>query len=409
MDRDSRVDRSSLRVTTRRSFLRGGVALAAAGSLTSLLAACGDRTGGGGGQALKIGLLAPVTGPVAQEGNALARGFELGVESINADGGVLGEKVTAISENDQGDPAKAVTAARKLIQRDEVNLLFGTITTDTTNAVAKLAGQFKVPFLQVIIGTNVVCDPYFFKLGESSHQVQSVLLPYMRGKYGPKVALVGNDYAFPRKWNEVARRELKPLDADVVSEEYAPLGTSDWAPVIGKLERSKPDWVLASVVGGDAVAFMKQADSLGLLDAAQITGIPLMQDFHPAIGDLVTGRQWALRYTDQLDNARNRAFVDAYRKKHRDRNPISTVTASAYVGLQLVAAAAAEADSVESDKLAAALRGLRAETLYGPQAVGFDAASQTLAAPVRVVEIRAGGKYAPIKDGGVVEERPECE
>jgi ABC-type branched-subunit amino acid transport system substrate-binding protein len=88
---------------------------------------------------------------VAPEGEALRRGFEMGVKLVNGKGGVLGSPVTFTVEDDQGTPSVATTAAKKLIQRDQVTMIFGTITGDTTLAVKQIAAQAKLIFMKAIL------------------------------------------------------------------------------------------------------------------------------------------------------------------------------------------------------------------------------------------------------------------
>src|SRR5690606_8288196 len=124
--------------------LRRATGIAAAFALTASLAACsGGAIGGGSGEgsddAFKVGLIAPLTGPVVQEATALQRGFELAIEKINAEGGVLGKDVEFVMVDDQADAAKSTQLAQRLINQDEVDYIFGTVPGDTTAAVAQVA------------------------------------------------------------------------------------------------------------------------------------------------------------------------------------------------------------------------------------------------------------------------------
>uniref|UniRef100_UPI0039895E06 ABC transporter substrate-binding protein n=1 Tax=Mycetocola sp. TaxID=1871042 RepID=UPI0039895E06 len=256
--------------------LRRTAGIVAAFALTTSLAACsGGAIGGGGGEGaddgLKVGLIAPLTGPVVQEATAMQRGFELAIEKINQEGGVLGQPVEFVMVDDQADAAKSTQLAQRLIDQDEVDYIFGTVPGDTTAAVAQVAESAKVPFSSAILGNAGVCGEYFFPFGEPNAALLNGLVPQMIADHGTSVALIGNDYAFPRGYFDDARTLLEELGANVVLEEYSPLGTADWQPVISKINAASPDWVLTAVVGSDATALVTQADQAGILDSMGFT------------------------------------------------------------------------------------------------------------------------------------------
>jgi ABC-type branched-subunit amino acid transport system substrate-binding protein len=390
----------------------GAAGLAAAGPL----AACGGGSSGGGSstpkQTLTIGLLAPITGPVAPEGEALRRGFEMGVKLVNGKGGVLGSPVTFTVEDDQGTPSVATTAAKKLIQRDQVDMIFGTITGDTTLAVKQIAAQAKLIFMKAILDDyehSDMCSELLFKLGESDAQLLKPSVPFMVSKYGRQVALVGSDYSFPHAYNATAKPLLDAAGAQVVAEEYSPLGTTEWSSVIGKLKAANPDFILSSVVGGDAIALLKQADALGLLKTVGITGVSLNQEFYPAVPDIMNGRYVTVRYTDQLDNSANQVFVQEYRTTYKDTTPIAVVTANAYIGVQLLAAAMNAAGTTDAAKTADQLRKVTmSDTIYGPDQIAFDPNNQILDTAIYLTQIEPGGKYTVRQTAGVTADPTKC-
>jgi ABC-type branched-subunit amino acid transport system substrate-binding protein len=398
---------------------RGVRSLVFAGFLTTslLLAGCsgsigvasdGDQTDSAQ-DSVKIGLLAPITGPVSPEGNALKTGFEIAIEEINENGGVLGKPVEVVFGDDKADPANATQLAQKFIQQDKVNYIFGTITGDTTVAVAKAAAESKIPVSGAILGDAGYCGPYFWPFGETGYQLLEGLVPHMTETYGTKVALVGADYVFPREFNKTAKVLLEPLGATVVAEEYAPLGTADWQPVLQKLRSAEPDWILTSVVGGDAISFTQQADAFGILDSAAITGISLNQEFYPALQAQDNGGQMVVRYSDQLEGDLNASFVAKYRAKTNSTDPIPSVAANAYVGALFVAAAIEQAGSTEGDEIVKALASLKlSDTILGD--VEFNADNHSFQSKMYLVDILEGGKYVPTKDLGVIvdETQKQC-
>jgi ABC-type branched-subunit amino acid transport system substrate-binding protein len=389
----------------------GRVGLAAGAVLTLALTACGGSvgadSGAGGGEddALTIGLLAPVTGPVASEGEAMKMGFELALEEINANGGVLGQEIEVHFLDDKADPAIAAQSANRLISENEVDYLFGTITGDTSLSVGQVATEAQIPFSTAEMGTGGICTDYVWPFGETDPMILTELVPYMLEQHGTNVALVGSDYNFPRNFNALARELVEEAGGTVVAEEYSPLGTSDWQPVIGKLTGASPDWTLSAVVGGDAVSFVRQADQFGLLANSELTGISLIQDYYPAMGGVTDGRELVTRYSDALPGEANEQFVAAFREAYDWDAPIPGVAANAYEGLKFVAAAVEAAGSTEPEAVLEALAETTTEGIFGETSFADNHRFET---EMYLVRVEPGGEYTPVENLGVIEDSTEC-
>lgn len=388
--------------------LRARLGVAAGCALLLTVPACGGSIGaaGGGGagqqEPLKIGLLAPVTGPTAPEGNAMKQGFDLAIKDINAEGGVFGKPVEVSFIDDRGDAATATQAAQRLIQQDRIDYLFGTVAGDTTTAVANVTGQAGVPMSQAILGTIDYCGPNYWPFGETETQLLTALVPAMIQQHGPKVALVGSDYVFPHRYHAVSKQLIAKAGGTVVAEEYSPLGTSDWQPVVGKLASAQPDWVLSAVVGGDAISFVKQADQFGLLKGRGLTGVSLDQEFYPALTDRIEGRLQVERYTDQLPSERNKRFVTEYRQAYHTQDPIPSVAANAYDGMRFIAEAVTKAGSKDAAAISKQMGQLTFDGLEGP--ARFNPDNHVFHTPMYLTRIDKGGAYTVVKDLGVVQD-----
>ena len=396
----------------RRHRTTRAAAVTASAALALTLAACGGSIGSSSastsdrGKTLTIGFLAPVTGPVAGEGASMKRGFDLAVKEINADGGVLGHPIKVVFADDQGDPAIAAQTANKMITQDHVNMLFGTVTGDEALAVAKVASGAKIPFSTAEEGTMVAaCDHYVWAFGETDPMILKPLIPYMMDARGKRVALVGSDFNFPHNFNKLGAQLITQAGGTIADEEYAPLGTSDWQPVVNKLAAAKPDWVLSAVVGGDAVAFMKQADQFGLLKSTGFAGIGLEQEYYPALGPIDDGRETVVRYSDELPSAANKKFVRAYRAAYNWQDPIPGVAANAYEGLHFIAKAVGGAGDTSSDAIVKAMANTTMNGIFGQDKFTADHRFETA---MQLVQIQPGGKYVPVKDLGVITDPTEC-
>src|ERR1700759_4762453 len=98
-------------------------------------------------EAIKIGVIQPLTGSVAYNGTTDVNGSKLAAHEINAKGGVLGKKIERVNEDAQCTPANSVNAAEKLIQRDKVVALSGAFCSSATLAVMPVAQNYKIPLI----------------------------------------------------------------------------------------------------------------------------------------------------------------------------------------------------------------------------------------------------------------------
>lgn len=358
----------------------------------------GDATG-----PLKIGVIVPLTGPISQAGIALRQGFELGVAKVNDAGGVNGTKVEFVVVDDGGDPATSTQLARKLIQRDHVQVLFGTITGDTAEAVAKVSDESKIPFATAILGDPERCRPYQWGFGESTRQLLTPVVPTMLAQYGKRVAIVGSDYNYPHLYAGIAKELTQAGGGSVVAEEYSPIGQTDWQPVITRLKAAQPDVLLSMVVGADAVAFTQQAQQFGLLTPELgFEGAPLDADYFPAVKEVTVGRHHAVRWADGLEAAESRQFVTDYRAEYDWPLPVPEVAGNAYFGIQFVLAAAKKAGGTDPSAINREIGRLRFDSPLGA-GTHFAANNHILQADMFDVTISPQGytvtdTYGPVAD-----------
>lgn len=385
---------------------RKAAAAAAVAGLVALTGCSGSAASGGdkpkAGAALKIGVIVPLTGPVGTTGEALKRGLELGVQKVNDTGGVNGKKVEFTVVDDGGDPAQSTQLARKLIQQDHVSMLFGTITGDTAEAVAKVADDAKVPFGTAILGDTETCFGYQWGFGETTRQLLAPGVPELIKKYGPKVAIVGSDYNYPHFYADVAKEYVKNAGGTVVAEEYSPLGQTDWQPVVKRIKDAKPDVLLSMTVGSDAVSFTVQAEQFGLL-TPQIgyEGAPLDADYVDALGKQDAGRGHVVRWTDKLDNPDSAKFVADYRAKYNVKSAIPEVAGNAYYGVQFFLAAAAKANGGDPAEINKQIAALHYDSPLGKD-THFAPANHLLQADMLEATITPDGAYPITRNFGPI-------
>lgn len=401
-------------LVSRRAFISGAAgigALAVSGSRPFSLA---HAAGFVADRPLKIGFIVPLTGPIAPEGEAMQRGLQLGLERLNAAGGIGGKPVELVTQDNQSQPSMAATVAKKFIQQEKVDIIVGTVTFDETTAVRALAARSGTPFVTLEAGSyaapgtpSLACGASVITLGETVFQMVDPTVPFMTKRFGGKWAFVGSDYQFPRDYIGYAKTKLEAAGGSVLAEEYAPLGTSDWSSIISKLKAANPEVILSSVVGGDAIAFVKAAHSLGLLEKAKITGISLQPEFYPAMGSVVDGQFTVARYTPEIASSSNAAFMQAYKQAHGE-GPIPSIASSAYDCWAYIKAAVERAGSFEPAKILAGFDGAQATTILSDEPMTISPTTRDVDYPMYMCEILPGGIWKIAENGGVIRAGMAC-
>jgi ABC-type branched-subunit amino acid transport system substrate-binding protein len=318
------------------------------------------------GEPITVGLLAPVTGVFADFGDLMTKATDLAVQRVNDEGGILGRPLTVIAEDDQGDPAVATERARKLLVQDNVDILMGTVSSATTLAVLPLVDQAQKPFFYPLDGEDKTClpdggtNPLVFGLGDTPQQRLVQFVPTIVEQSGGDWYFIGNDYVFPRSVNAVAIAFLNEAGGTVVAEEYVPLGTSDYRPVIDRIANSGATVVFSTTVGTDGVAFTKQAREGGLFDRMTVTGVATFApEVYGGLQGFADGVLTADRYSEAVDNPVNLEFVTAFRETYDYQLPIGGTAAACYGAILLWREAANKAGSFDPEPFAQACAGLR--------------------------------------------------
>ena len=151
---------------------------------------------------IKIGLVTALSGQSARAGEAITRGATIAIDEINAKGGVLGRQLELVRRDDESNPAKGLTAARELIQREKVAILIGGLDTPVQLAIVPFVNNAKFPFMVPwAAGTNITQngapDNYVFRVSAMDEEVDRAIVAYSRKKYDakkPGMILVNNPW-----------------------------------------------------------------------------------------------------------------------------------------------------------------------------------------------------------------------
>ena len=366
--------------------------------LLVLTAAVGLALGGGLAQAetVKIGLMAPLTGSWASEGQGMKKIVELLAEQQNAKGGVLGKQIEVITEDDGGDPRTASLAAQRLTTKGVVAVV-GTYGSSVTEASQTIYDEAKIP--QIANGSTAIRLTekgleLFFRTAPRDDE-QGRMAARTIGKLGfKKVAILHDSTSYAKGLADEANALLKKQGVEVVFFDALTPKESDYTAILTKLKGANPDIVLFTGYYPEAGLLLRQkkgmnwktpfigGDATNNADLVKIAGKEAAEGFY-----FLSPPQ-----PQDLDTPDAKAFLADYQKKYNELPP-SIWAVLAGDGFRVAAAGIAGAKSVDGDKVAEYLhKDLKNHPgLSGP--ISFDAKGDREGDVYRVYKVDAEGKF----------------
>jgi branched-chain amino acid transport system substrate-binding protein len=273
------------------------------------------------GGTIKIGLLAPLTGPLATPGVDLVDGFKLFWEQNQSMAG--GRKVEVVVADTTCNPDQALTLARRLVHQDKVNFIVGPLCGHEGPAVAQVSKETGIPVLMDTAGADNVTKwdrtPTVVRTAVSASQIGHPFGDYLYKELGARnVTVIAQDYTWGQ---EVALGMIKTftdLGGKVTNIIWNPIGTKDYGATVASIPAAS-DAVVAIVVGADRIRLYEAWFSFGMDKKKKIYGGYWMhQDALPQMDDRAIGMIGnGLHYAAGLDTPENKAFTEAFAKKHK--------------------------------------------------------------------------------------------
>jgi branched-chain amino acid transport system substrate-binding protein len=344
-------------------FTRRTAIAAALGTLTTLAAASLSPLALAA-DPIKIGLVTALSGQSAQSGEAITRGLTVAIDDINAKGGLLGgRKLELVRRDDEGNPAKGVVAARELIFKEKVAVIFGGLDTPVSMAIVPIVNAEKVPFMGPwAAGTGVTkngANPnYAFRVSAVDEQVDKAMLTYAQKTFKTSKAgliLVNNPWGESNEKGIVAALAEKSMKPAGIEKFEA--SDVDIVPQLTRLKAAGADTLFLVGNVGPSAQVVKSLDRMGWK-------VPVVSHWGPAGG----------RFTELAGpNAKNVHFVQTFsffgkltpvgdkvvkdlKAKYPNIKGPDDITpavgvANAYDGMQLAALAIAKAGSTNGDAI----------------------------------------------------------
>ena len=299
------------------------------------------------------------------------QGIELGLDEINAAGGVNGRPLEFIFRDDQGEPGEAVKIAEELMTREGAVMLTGTILSNVGLAISSFAAEKGYVYLAsepladgLVWGSG---NAYTFRLRASTYMQAAMLAEAAAKTDAVKYATIAPNYAYGKDAVAAFKSALTALRPDVefVAEQWPGVFKIDAGAEVQALERAKPDAIYNVTFGADLAKLVREGTDRGLFEGRNVYGLLSGEpEYLDPLGDeapegwVVTGYPWY----DLKDGAAG-DFVQAYQAKYDDYPRIGSLVG--YMTAQSIAAALSRAGSTESEAIRAAFEGLKLSTPMG--------------------------------------------
>jgi branched-chain amino acid transport system substrate-binding protein len=310
---------------------------------------------------LRIGFPGPLTGPFAALANDQQRGAQLAEAELNAKNGILGRKVEVLFRDDQLKPAVGAQRTQELIEKDKCAFIVGGLAAHVQMAINEQTKKSKVLFISVSqsdeISAKPDTSPLTFHEALNPTITSRAMGTWVAQNLGKKWWIIYADYAWGKQNNMVLTETLKKLGGTVIGSTPYPLGQPEFSAHLPKIIAAKPEVMMHITPGADDIAFLKQAISFGMKKemkfAKPLHWIPQAKEGGPELYQDVHGIMnfyWEL----QESNPSAKRYVEGYRKKFNA--PPGDYGAYAYSAIMEVARGSELAKSIDSDKVANALR-----------------------------------------------------
>jgi branched-chain amino acid transport system substrate-binding protein len=307
---------------------------------------------------LKVGFMLPATGTFAALGTAIENGFRL---HLAEQGGKLGgREVEFFKVDDESDPSKAIDNVNKLIKRDNVDVLVGSVHSGVAMAMARVAKGSGTLMINPNGGadavTGAMCAVNIFRTSFSNWQPGFAIGQAMAAKGHKTAATITWKYAAGDEMAKGFKEGFEKAGGKITKELNLPFPNVEFQALLTEIASAKPDAVFSFFAGGGAVKFVKDYDGAGLKKTIPLFGTGFLTDGTlEAQGASADGVLTALHYADGLNTPRDNAFRLAYAKAFKMQPDVYAVQGYDAAQLLNIGLTAVKGDAKNAAGFAAAV------------------------------------------------------
>ena len=351
-------------MTSRRVVLSRTAAVIGAASTGLLLPAIARAQS----NRVRVGFMLPYTGTFAQLGVAIENGFRM---ALDEQGGKLGGRdIEFFKVDDESNPAKGVENAQRLVQRDRVDVLVGTVHSGVQMGIHRVARESGVlnliPNAGVHAATRNLCAPNVFRTSFSNSQPTLALGKAMVDRGHKRAVWITWNYAAGDEAFEGFEQSYTAAGGTIVRKLGLPFPNVEFQALLTEIASLRPDAVACFFAGGGAAKFLRDYAAAGLNRSIQLYGSGfLTEGVLDAAGESANGVLTTMHYSDSLDTPRNKKFRLEYAKAFRMQPDVYAVQGYD-TGLLLVQGAnAVRGDFSNKEGVQAAMRGATIDSPRG--------------------------------------------
>lgn len=311
-------------MTTRRLVLTRSAAVIGAASTGLLL----PQIARAQSDKIRVGFMLPYTGTFAQLGVAIENGFMM---ALNEQGGKLGgREVEFFKVDDESNPAKAIENANRLVQRDKVDVLVGTVHSGVQMGIHKVARESGVlsiiPNAGVHVATRAQCAPNVYRASFTNSQPTLALGKPMMDRGHKKAVWISWNYAAGDEAFEGFEKSYTAAGGTIIKKLGLPFPNVEFQALLTEIASLQPDAVACFFAGGGAAKFLRDYAAAGLNKNIQLYGSGfLTEGVLQAAGPAADGVLTTMHYSDSLDTPRNKQFRLDYAKTFKSQPDVYSV------------------------------------------------------------------------------------
>ncbi len=349
---------------------------------------------------IKVGILHSLSGTMSISETAVHDAELLAIEEINASGGVMGKQIEVVIEDGASDWPTFAEKARKLLQEDEVSVVFGGWTSASRKAMLPVFEANNGLLFYPVQYEGLETSPNIFYTGATTNQQIVPAIEYLLSEGKTKFYLLGSDYVFPRTSNLIINKQLAAAGLEAVGEEYTPLGHTEYSTVITKIKAADPDVVFNTLNGDSNVAFFKQLKDAGITPEELPTiSVSVAEEEITGIGaENIAGHLVAWNYFQTTQTPENEKFVAAFKTKYGENRVTDDPIEAGYFGVYLWKAAVEKAGSTDVAAVKEAAKGIQFAAPGGMVTIHNE--NQHVSKTVRIGTVRDDGQIDEIWNSG---------
>lgn len=317
----------------------------------------------------RVGVLFSRSGPLAVIGETQLRGTLMGIDEINANGGVNGRPIEPVIYDPGSEAASFGQYAKRLMVEDGITTIFGCYTSSSRKAVLPVVERLNGLLWYPTVYEGFEFSPNVIYTGAAPNQNCIKLCSFLIEQFGPRFYCIGSDYVYPRVSNRVVRDFVVANGGEIVGERYLGLRAShkDYAPIMRDIRNVSPDVIFSTVVGSSTAHLYQSYMDFGF--DPKVTPIASLTTTEAEIGDMGfdvgEGHISAASYFEGLDNSYSALFSKQYKKLFGSDESTNTCIETAYMQVKMFAQALEETNTMLTDIIRANLLGAVYEAPQG--------------------------------------------